>query len=245
MYPPERPLTETAIDRLQTIAQHTDLGAGMQVAMKDLEIRGAGNLLGGEQSGHIEGVGFDLYIRLVGEAVADFRGDGEQPPAEVKIELPVDAHLPHDYVPGERLRLEAYKKLASVETDEGLEEIRSELVDRYGTMPAPVENLLEVARLRVTARRAGLADVGTQGQHVRFGPLDLRESQQLRLTRLYPGSLVKPAVHTVLVPRPKTARVGGQPLRDREVLEWARRVIEAVLLDDLAAAATVASSTAS
>ena len=112
MYPPERPLNETAIDRLQTIAQHTDLGAGMQVAMKDLEIRGAGNLLGGEQSGHIEGVGFDLYIRLVGEAVADFRGDAEAPPAEVKIELPVDAHLPHDYVPGERLRLEAYKKLA-------------------------------------------------------------------------------------------------------------------------------------
>src|SRR4029079_2540703 len=88
LYPPEAPLTETALDRLQTIASHTDLGAGMQVAMKDLEIRGAGNLLGGEQSGHIAGVGFDLYIRLVGEAVADFRGDGEQPPAEVKIELP-------------------------------------------------------------------------------------------------------------------------------------------------------------
>jgi transcription-repair coupling factor (superfamily II helicase) len=243
MYPADRPLTETAIDRLQTIAQYTDLGAGMQVAMKDLEIRGAGNLLGGEQSGHIEGVGFDLYIRLVGEAVADFRGDRDQAPAEVKIELPVDAHLPHDYVPGERLRLEAYKKLAAVQTDEGLAEIRSELADRYGTMPAPVENLLEVARLRVTARRAGLADVGTQGQHVRFGPLDLRESQQMRLARLYPGSLVKPAVHTVLVPRPKTARVGGQPLRDRAVLEWARQVIEAVLVDDLAAAATVASST--
>ena len=242
MYPPDRPLNETAIDRLQTIAQHTDLGAGMQVAMKDLEIRGAGNLLGGEQSGHIEGVGFDLYIRLVGEAVADFRGDAEAPPAEVKIELPVDAHLPHDYVPGERLRLEAYKKLASVETDEGLAEIRSELADRYGTLPPPVENLLEVARLRVTARRAGLADVGTQGQHVRFGPVDLRESQRLRLTRLYPGSLVKPALSTVLVPRPKTAPVGGQPLRDREVLEWARQVIEAVLLDDLTAAATVASS---
>ncbi len=243
MYPPDRPLTETAIDRLQTIAAHTDLGAGMQVAMKDLEIRGAGNLLGGEQSGHIEGVGFDLYIRLVGEAVADFRGDAEAPPAEVKIELPVDAHLPHGYVPGERLRLEAYKKLASVETDEGLDEIRSELVDRYGPTPPAVDNLLEVARLRVTARRAGLADVGTQGQHVRFGPLDLRESQQLRLARLYPGSLVKPGVHTVLVPRPKTARVGGQPLRDREILEWARQVIQAVLLDDLAAAATVASST--
>ncbi len=119
LYPPEKPMTETAHDRLRTIASHTDLGSGMQVAMKDLEIRGAGNLLGGEQSGHIAGVGFDLYVRLIGEAVADFRGDGAATgPAEIKIELPVDAHLPHDYVPGERLRLEAYKKLATVETYE-------------------------------------------------------------------------------------------------------------------------------
>ena len=111
-----------------TIASHTDLGAGMQVAMKDLEIRGAGNLLGGEQSGHIEGVGFDLYVRLVGEAVADFKGEGEtRAPAEIKIELPVDAHLPHDYVPGERLRLEAYRKLAAVVDEEELAEVEAEL----------------------------------------------------------------------------------------------------------------------
>src|SRR5205823_881927 len=85
LYPPEKPLTETAYDRLATIAQHTELGAGMAVAMKDLEIRGAGNLLGGEQSGHIAGVGFDLYVRLVGEAVAEFRGDsGEAEAADVK-----------------------------------------------------------------------------------------------------------------------------------------------------------------
>ncbi len=99
LYPPERPLTETAHDRLATIAQNTELGAGMAVAMKDLEIRGAGNLLGGEQSGHIADVGFDLYVRLVGEAVADYRGDAVEEPAEVKVELPIDAHLPHDYVP--------------------------------------------------------------------------------------------------------------------------------------------------
>ncbi|SCG03403.1 transcription-repair coupling factor, partial [Streptomyces sp. MnatMP-M17] len=110
LYPPEKPLTETAHERLATIAQHTEMGAGMYVAMKDLEIRGAGNLLGGEQSGHIAGVGFDLYVRMVGEAVADYRAsvDGsveEEPPLEVKIELPVDAHVPHDYAPGERLRV--------------------------------------------------------------------------------------------------------------------------------------------
>ena len=114
LYPPEKPLTETAHDRLATIAQHSDLGAGMAVAMKDLEIRGAGNLLGGEQSGHIADVGFDLYVRLVGEAVAEYRGDAPVDEPEVKIELPVDAHLPHEYVPSERLRLEMYKRLAEV-----------------------------------------------------------------------------------------------------------------------------------
>ena len=246
LYPPEKPLTETAHDRLRTIASHTDLGAGMQVAMKDLEIRGAGNLLGGEQSGHIAGVGFDLYVRLIGEAVADFRGDAEEAPAEIKIELPVDAHLPHDYVPGERLRLEAYKKLATVESQEAVDEIEAELRDRYGPPPQPVDNLLEVARLRVVARRARIGDIGVQGKYVRFGPVkDLRESQQLRLMRLYPGTIVKEALGTILVPVPTTARVGGKPLRDLEVVGWARQLITAVLLDDIAAAAGVASAASS
>jgi transcription-repair coupling factor (superfamily II helicase) len=241
LYPPEKPLTETAHDRLATIASHTDLGAGMQVAMKDLEIRGAGNMLGGEQSGHIAGVGFDLYIRLVGEAVADYRGDGgEPPPTEIKIELPVDAHLPHEYVPGERLRLEAYKKLATVQDVAGLAEIEAELQDRYGTPPEPVRNLLEVARLRTVARKADVGNISVQGNFVRFGPLELRESQQLRLQRLYPGTLVKDAVRTILVPRPMTSRVAGQPLRDMAVLRWAIDLIHGVLLDSVADAARVA-----
>ncbi|MEJ2579877.1 MAG: helicase-related protein, partial [Kineosporiaceae bacterium] len=242
LYPPESPLTETAHDRLQTIAAHTDLGAGMAVAMKDLEIRGAGNLLGGEQSGHIAGVGFDLYVRLVGEAVAEFRGEGEgeAETVEMKVDLPVDAHLPHDYVPGERLRLEAYRKLAEVGSVDGLDAVRAELLDRYGPLPEPVTNLLDVARFRVLARRAGLTEVTVQGNHIRFGPVTLPESAQLRLKRLYPGSLVKDAVRTVLVPRPMTARVGGKPLRDRAVLTWATELVEAVLLGSVAAAASAA-----
>jgi transcription-repair coupling factor (superfamily II helicase) len=232
-------MTETAHDRLQTMASHTDLGAGIQIAMKDLEIRGAGNLLGGEQSGHIAGVGFDLYVRLVGEAVADFRGDGETAPAEIKIELPVDAHLPHDYVPGERLRLEAYKKLASVVDEAQLAEIVAELEDRYGPLPEPVQHLIEVARLRTVARQAGVADISVQGNYVRFGPVDLPESAQLRLQRLYPRSLVKDAVHTILVPKPTTARVGGKPLRDTAVLQWASDLIRAVLLGSVSDAARV------
>jgi transcription-repair coupling factor (superfamily II helicase) len=229
MYPPEKPLTETAHDRLMTIASHTDLGAGMQVAMKDLEIRGAGNLLGGEQSGHIEGVGFDLYVRLVGEAVADFKGEGETQFQEIKIELPVDAHLPHDYVPGERLRLEAYKKLAAVVDESEVVEIEEELRDRYGAPPEPVQNLLAVARLRTVARTAGVGDIAIQGRHIRFGPAALRESQQLRLQRLYPGSIVKEALGTILVPQPMTACVGGKPLRDGAVVQWASDLIGAVL----------------
>ncbi|WP_306512763.1 transcription-repair coupling factor [Janibacter hoylei] len=233
LYPPDKPLTETAHDRLQTIASNTDLGAGMQVAMKDLEIRGAGNLLGGEQSGHIAGVGFDLYVRMVGEAVADFKGEGESAPAEVKIELPVDAHLPHEYVPGERLRLEAYKKLASAESEADLAEIVEELTDRYGEPPEPVRNLVEVARLRIVVRSAGLTDVVAVGNNVRFAPVQLRESQQLRLARLYPKSSYKEGTQTVLVPKPTTARIGGSPLRDTAVLSWATDLIRQVMLDDV------------
>jgi transcription-repair coupling factor (superfamily II helicase) len=240
LYPPERPMTETAHDRLQTIAQHTDLGAGMQVAMKDLEIRGAGNLLGGEQSGHIAGVGFDLYVRLVGEAVAEFRGDQAVETLEMKVELPVDANLPHGYVPGERLRLEAYRKIAEVSSPEALGAVREELVDRYGPLPEPVENLLRVAKLRVKARKAGLTDITLQGNHVRFAPVELPDSGEVRLKRFYPGTLLKPQVRSVLVPRPTTARVGGQTLRDAAVLDWAEQFIDTVLLGSVAAAAAAA-----
>jgi transcription-repair coupling factor (superfamily II helicase) len=240
LYPPEKPMTETAHDRLRTIAQHTDLGSGMHVAMKDLEIRGAGNLLGGEQSGHVEGVGFDLYVRLVGEAVADFRGESADEHPEVKIELPVDAHLPHDYVPGERLRLEAYRKIAEVGDDAALQAVRAELLDRYGALPEPVENLLEVARFRVRARRSGLTEVSAQGNHIRLAPADLPESGQLRLKRLYPGSIVKSAARSVLVPRPTTARIGGQPLRDTALLRWTVELLDAVWEGSVATAAAVA-----
>ena len=117
LYPPEIPLTEEAHERLATIATHSELGAGMQVAMKDLEIRGASNLLGGEQSGHIADVGFDLYVRLVGEAVTEYRGEGGPATPEVRVELPVDAYLPHEYISSERLRLEAYRRLSEALTD--------------------------------------------------------------------------------------------------------------------------------
>jgi transcription-repair coupling factor (superfamily II helicase) len=237
-YPPERPLTETAYDRLSTIAQHTEMGAGMAVAMKDLEIRGAGNLLGGEQSGHIAGVGFDLYVRLVGEAVADFRGESEEQFAEVKVDLPVDANLPVEYLPGERLRLEAYRALASATTDQQVDAVRAELLDRYGPIPPQVENLLAVARFKVLCRAYGVTEVSLQGNTVRFTPIDLPESGQIRLQRLYDRALYKQAVSTVSVPRPKGVRkpdgsfsetkFGGEPLRDVALLNWCGEVLQQV-----------------
>ena len=225
LYPPEKPLTETAHDRLATIAAHTDLGAGMAIAMKDLEIRGAGNLLGGEQSGHIADVGFDLYIRLVGEAVAEFRGQDTEPEPEVRIELPIDAHLPTDYVESERLRLEMYKRLAEVRAVADMSAVEAELRDRYGPPPTEVLNLLAVARFRLLARDAGLTEIVTQAAYVRFGPADLLDSKVLRLKRLYPRSVVKETAGHILVPRPMSATIGGPQIKDTELLDWAAKVI--------------------
>ncbi|MHA7304935.1 transcription-repair coupling factor [Arthrobacter sp. TMN-49] len=228
LYPADKPLGEVALERLKAVAAHNELGAGMALAMKDLEIRGAGNLLGGEQSGHIQGVGFDLYIRLVGEAVAEYRGDGEERAAEMKIELPVNAHLPHEYVPGERLRLEAYRKLAVAVSVEAIAEVEAELIDRYGELPPAALNLLAVAHFKVAARTAGLSDVAMQGNFIKFAPADLPESKVMRLNRMYPGSMVKPALNSILIPKPKTARIGGRDLADAEVLKWAQGVLEAI-----------------
>jgi transcription-repair coupling factor (superfamily II helicase) len=229
LYPPEKALTETAHERLATVAQHTEIGAGMFVALKDLEIRGAGNLLGGEQSGHIASVGFDLYVRMIGEAVRELRDDAPAERPEVRVELPVNAHIPHDYIPGERLRLEAYTSIAAIDSQEDVESVRDELVDRFGELPRPVVTLLDVARLRFAARRAGLTDITLQGSHVRFAPVVLPDSRVVRVQRLYPKTVLKPAVRTMLVPVPKTATFGGEPLRDTELLAWCAQVISSVL----------------
>jgi transcription-repair coupling factor (superfamily II helicase) len=243
LFPPEHPLTETAHDRLATIAQHSELGSGAAVAMKDLEIRGAGNILGAEQSGHIAGVGFDLYIRLVGEAVAAFRqqagaaaGEAEETLTEVRVDLPVDAHIPHDYVTGERLRLEVYRKIAEAPDRAALDAIVDELTDRYGEPPTPVRNLLAVAAFRQACRELGVAEVAAAGAQIRFGPLDLPDSAQLRLKRLQPKASYKPAARVVLVPKPvEGGRIGGAPLRDVALLDWCAK-----LLRDLLAGAPVA-----
>jgi transcription-repair coupling factor (superfamily II helicase) len=221
-YDPSKPLTDLAHDRLSTIAANNELGAGMQVALKDLEIRGAGNLLGGEQSGHIAGVGFDLYLRMIGEAVADFKGEKPESPAELKLELPVDAHIPNTYVDSERLRLEAYHKLSATSgskaTRAQLDAILAELVDRYGPAPQSVQNLVDVTELRQQANRLGLKDVMLLGAAARMQPVVLSESEQVRLSHAYPGLRYLQSNELLTVPAPKDA--AGEPLRDRAVIDW-------------------------
>lgn len=224
----EKPLGEVALERLKAVAANNELGSGYQLAMKDLEIRGAGNLLGGEQSGHIAGVGFDLYLRLVGEAVADFKGEEDTTPTEMKIELPVNAHLPEDYVPGERLRLEAYRKLAQAATEEAVAEAVEELEDRYGALPAPAQLLVDIARLRISARAVGLTDIASQGNFIKFAPADLPESRVMRLQRMFKGAQVKPALHCILVPFPKGSGMGARKLEDGALLAWVQHVIDVV-----------------
>ena len=241
LYPQDQPLTEIALDRLKTIATNTDLGSGMRVALKDLEIRGAGNLLGGEQSGHIADVGFDLYMRMVGEAVNDYKTgfiETEEKNHECKVELPINAHLAEAYVPGERLRLDLYRRLADVRMSEDVESIREELVDRFGELPQEAQALLQVAQLRAFAKSLGVREVVAAGKFLRISPLVLPESKQLRLGRLFPGSLYKSATNTVMIAIPRAAAwtptaQGSQLLGDTSLLEWAAKS-----LDELTKAST-------
>ncbi len=213
-HPADKVLSEAAYERLRTIGEQTELGAGFKIAMRDLEIRGAGNLLGQDQSGHIAAVGYDLYVQLVAEAVADMKGEPLRPPVEVKIDVPSDAHLPADYVSREDLRLEAYRRLAAVSAEAEVDDIRAEWVDRFGPLPAPAEGLLAVARLRVECLRTGVREVsatparpgqgtgrpGRRGFVARIAPLELPASARVRLRRLRPESIVKEDVGLLVVP---------------------------------------------
>lgn len=235
LYSADKPLTEVAIDRLNTIATNTDLGAGMQVALKDLEIRGAGNLLGGEQSGHIADVGFDLYMRMVGEAVNDYKTgivETEEVSHECKIEIPVDAHLPEDYVDSERLRLDIYRRLADVKDPMEIKPIEEELIDRFGPMPDPVIALVQVAVLRASARKLGIHEMIQQGKNLRISPIKLPESKQLKMQRIYPGSMYKGASNVALIALPATewSPLGERSkLRDTSVIAWATSVLQDLL----------------
>ena len=246
LYDENKPLSETAHDRLATIAANNELGGGMQIALKDLEIRGAGNLLGGEQSGHIAGVGFDLYLRMIGEAVSDFRGEVAEGQTELRLELPVDAHIPEEYVESERLRLEAYQKLsaasAPASAPEQVDAVLEELADRYGPPPPQVQNLIAVSRLRRMAQKAGLSELVNAAGRVRIVGPELPDSIQARLQRMYPGSRYLAQTRTVMLPLPEA--VQGEPLDDAALIAWAAALLEAIYPPPVVSATPAPASTA-
>ncbi len=207
-HPADRVLTEQAYERLRTVGEHTELGAGFKIAMRDLEIRGAGNLLGSTQSGHIAAVGYDLYVQMVAEAVAEARGEPRPTPPVVSLDVPGDASLPVDYVPLEDARLEAYRRLAAATTPADVDDIAEEWADRYGPLPPAATGLLALARLRVECLRTGIHEVavaparvgGARHPVARISPVSLPASAQVRLRRLVPGAAYREQLGQLVVP---------------------------------------------
>jgi transcription-repair coupling factor (superfamily II helicase) len=200
-HPPDARLSEEAYERLRTIGEATELGSGFKIAMRDLEIRGAGNLLGESQSGHIAAVGYDLYCQMVNEAVTEMKGEAvPTAPAEVKLDVPTDAYLPSEYVPKEELRLEAYRRLAAVTSPSEVADIRAEWEDRYGPVPTPAASLLAVGALRAECHRLNLRDVQIIGSTARLAPLDLKMSEELRLRRLSREAIYKADQLQLVIP---------------------------------------------
>jgi transcription-repair coupling factor (superfamily II helicase) len=225
LYDPEIPVGETAHDRLATLAATTDLGGGTRIALKDLEMRGAGNLLGAEQAGHIAGVGFDLYLRMVSEAIATFRDDVAPGQTELRLELPVDARIPLDYIDSERLRLEMYQKLsasaAPTSAEGAIDELMEEMVDRYGAIPQPVDTLVSITKLRKVAMTRGLGEVMVMGNKLRLVGPPLPDSLQVRLARLYPKSNYVAPARVALIPLP-------EEYSDLALVAWVEGVLDAL-----------------
>jgi transcription-repair coupling factor (superfamily II helicase) len=204
-HPEEQTLSEDAYRRLEAIGEFSDLGSGFELAMRDLEIRGAGSILSEVQAGHIAAVGFDLYVELVADAVGELKGEPPSVEAvpEVRIDLPLDAHLPSDYVTSDAQRLEAYRRLAVTTDHSQVDDVAAEWRDRFGELPASAEALLAVARLRVEALRLGLREIVKVRNEVRIAPVELRTSQEVRLQRLAPRAVVRG--DTLFIPAPSTA----------------------------------------
>jgi transcription-repair coupling factor (superfamily II helicase) len=172
----ERALAPNASRRLKAIEEFTELGAGFKIAMRDLEIRGAGNILGTQQSGHIAAVGYELYCQLLEQTVRRLKNMPIKTHLEVNVDLPWQAYLPRDYVPGQKLRIEVYRRLARIRRMERLDDFRSELIDRYGAVPEPAEWLLRLAEVRLLASFWQIEDVHLEGkglQDAELGPVDL------------------------------------------------------------------------
>jgi transcription-repair coupling factor (superfamily II helicase) len=189
LYPDSQELTAEARARLSALADHTELGAGFSIAMRDLEIRGAGDLLGAEQSGHVAALGFELYVEMLAEAVAELSGQRRTSPRPVRIDARVDAYVPQEYVDSEALRIDLHRRLALTETDDELRELRAATEDRFGPLPEPVENLFAIQEAKLKLALAGADYLVFRGGRATVGPLVLG-SAELRELRAHDPTIV-------------------------------------------------------
>ncbi len=203
-HPADASMTELAHERLATIAERSRLGSGLAIAMRDLELRGAGAVIGAEQSGQVAAVGFDAYTELLREEIARLGGEPAPEAHEIRVDLPVDANLPAEYVTDGAVRLDLYRRLAAVRDAGTLRDLEAELADRFGPLPAPARRLAALAALKVLLDRWGVDEVTVvRGDRLRVAPVELTESAQVRLARLHPGAVLKPAARTLTVPLPR------------------------------------------
>ena len=163
-------LSEIAKKRLDAIREYTEFGSGFKIAMRDLEIRGAGNLLGAEQSGHMEAVGYDLYIKLLEEAVLEEKGIVQEKAPECTVELGVSAYIPESYISSSAARIDAYKRIASITCEEDVSDVADEICDRYGTPPKVVEQLIKISSIRVRGSSAGIDKIELSANNLRIYP---------------------------------------------------------------------------
>ena len=226
-FPQDRQLSEEAYERLKTIGEATELGSGFRIAMRDLEIRGAGNLLGTGQSGHVAAVGYDLYVQMVNEAISQLNGEPVDEPDEITLELPMPAFLPPDYVERDDVRLDAYRRLAGVRSAQDVDDIAAEWLDRFGPIPEPAAALVQVAYLRAECVRVGVTNVTVTknpalsggGLVASISPITLAQSKQMRLERLYKGSTYRDADDELRL------RVSGGPTVAQDIVAALRELV--------------------
>lgn len=187
MYRRDKMLKEVAEKRLAAIKEFTDLGSGFKIAMRDLEIRGAGNLLGAQQSGHMEAVGYDLYCKMLNEAVRKAKGDDLTEDFETSIDLDMDAFIPPSYIPNEYQKLDIYKRVAGIQNQEEAEEMTEELLDRFGDPPKSVTNLLAIAQVKAKAHRVSIKEIVQRGMTVRMMLHEHAEIHTDRISELVKG----------------------------------------------------------
>ncbi|RKQ91680.1 transcription-repair coupling factor [Solirubrobacter pauli] len=190
LYPSSAALTPEAADRLSALSDYTELGAGFKVAMRDLELRGAGSLLGDEQSGHVAALGFELYMQMLDEAVRamDPDEDGEELPEPVRLDINVDAYVPADYIPYEQAKVDVHRRIAGARENSELMELRTELEDRFGEIPDPLDNLITLQQARIKLGRAGATAVSFKQGRLAVTPIELDSATARRLREILPGA---------------------------------------------------------